>query len=99
MEIETGKMTIDLESGHYQPRARHMLNAVRGLEKRNVPLKQVKVRPFAKEIITTWWSAKEFLSELKLLKETEGKAGGKLAKVLTRGGKAGEQVGEVYQAY
>ena len=92
-------MTIDLESGHYQPRARHMLNAVRGLKKHNVPLKQVQVRPFAKEIFNAWWSAEKFLGELESLKKTQGKVGGDLAEVLAKGDKAAEQVREAYQAY
>ncbi len=38
-------LDIDLESGHYQPNAQHMVNVLTGLKNHGVPLEQVKAYP------------------------------------------------------
>jgi hypothetical protein len=99
MKAESGKLAINLESGHYQPRVRHMLNAVRGLKQKGVPLGQLKVQPFIEEVSPLTWPAKQFKQELESLKKSNGQVGGLLAKLSAIKPIAGEQVREAYQAY
>jgi hypothetical protein len=70
-----GKMNIDLESGHYQPQTRHMVNAVKGLEeKHGVNLDNVTVQPFAKEV----YKAIQDMPAGKFKEELEQLKGGRL---------------------
>ena len=100
MKVAAGKLVIDLESGHYQPRARHMLSAVKGLkEKQGVSLDKVQVRPFIDEVSTLTWPAKQFKSELESLNKTNGQVGGLLAKLSSVKPIAREQIREAYKTY
>jgi hypothetical protein len=96
----TGGLRVDLDSGHYQPKTRHMLNAVKGLKRKGVPLDNVKVQPFFFEQKGTGWqpSAQEFLDGLKQMKKTNGKEGGHLKLMASKLGKL-KQVEEAYQEY
>jgi hypothetical protein len=99
MKMVSSGLNIDLDSGHYQPKTRHMLNAVLGLKKKGVPLDSVKVQPFFFEQKQGWRpSAQAFLDDLKLLKETKGKEGGNTGMMASRIGKE-KELEEAYQAY
>ena len=72
----SGGLKVDLESGHYQPRTMHMVNALKGLEKKGVgESADVEVRPFEKNLYTKFRKAKDFLSDLRALKELFQKIG------------------------
>jgi hypothetical protein len=73
----SGGLKVDMESGHYQPRTMHMVKALKGLEKKGVgESADVQVRPFEKNLYSKFRKAKDFLSDLRALKELFQKIGG-----------------------
>jgi hypothetical protein len=70
IEFDKGELKLDLESGHYVPTMKHMVNAVKGLKAKSVPLEKVMVRILdAKDPDSAKMYANDFLDGLSQLKK------------------------------
>lgn len=77
-----GQISLDLESGHYQPTTQHMINAIKGLSKNKVPLDKA----YVKAIFEDDWKAEagNFIRGMRALKAGEDASHPHVAAMLVR---------------